>query len=478
MASVYKHREGWQACANVQGRRIKKNFATERAAKRWATATEAEMERAHQPSLGGPSRVTLAGMLMRYAHQFTNSKKGAKAELDRINRYLVAAHLPQLRQQLTADGGIKLVEFVKNDNDEALPSAFLDHLDERRGKREKTNAFRARLACTLVSEISKDMLRSFMAQMHSDGLSGSTALKEMALLKHVFNVAIKEWNWTYFVNPLLGMALPRPAPPRDRVFAADEEERLRRAMDECDNPFILPLFDFAIETTARRGSLLKLEWCDVDLERRYALLYDTKGGHNVPVPLTLRAIEILKRLPRDASSTRVFPLTTGALKSAWNRVCERAGIENLHFHDGRHIGTTRHAKRLRSPHMLMKITGHLTTGQLARYVHFMSDDITDALDATENLNASKPLPPDNTRQTVASLRAKSKSARLNAEKVTPGGAPVFDTRTSPSHSISKDEGRNMIAAPAKAHAMAVTVSASTVPPLGSNVIRFPFRKTA
>ena len=37
MAGVYKHREGWQACANVLGQRVKKNFATEGAAKKWAT---------------------------------------------------------------------------------------------------------------------------------------------------------------------------------------------------------------------------------------------------------------------------------------------------------------------------------------------------------------------------------------------------------------------------------------------------------
>jgi hypothetical protein len=35
MASIYKHRNGWQACANVLGERIKKNFATEGAAKKW-----------------------------------------------------------------------------------------------------------------------------------------------------------------------------------------------------------------------------------------------------------------------------------------------------------------------------------------------------------------------------------------------------------------------------------------------------------
>jgi integrase len=478
MASIYKHRQGWQACANMLGQRIKKNFATEAAAKKWANATEVEMERGHKPGLGGPSKVTLAGMLVKYAHQFTNCKKGAKSELDRINRYLIAANLPELRQELADNGGFKLIEIAK-DSDTPLPSAFQAHLEQRRDKRAKTNALRAQLACTRVSDVSKDMLRSFMSQMHSDGLGGSTALKEMALLKHCFNMAIREWNWTSFTNPLVGMKLPTPAPPRDRVFAADEEQRLRKAMEECDNPFILPLFDFAIETTARRGSLFKLEWCDVDFERRYAMLYDTKGGHNVPVPLTLRAMEILKRLPRAVGQVKVFPITTSALKSAWARVCARAGIDNLHFHDGRHIGTTQHAKRLRSPHMVMKITGHVTPGQLARYVHFMSDDVTDALDATEPAKGVKALPPDNAGQTAASLQARSKATRLNARTPPLDAIPAIPDKEAGAN-VSKNNDAGKFAASAMEEPIKATVVAvdPLVVPLGSNVIQFPSRRSA
>lgn len=415
MASIYKHRDGWQASVCVQGKRKKKNFASVSAAKTWARKVESELDQAHEPGLGGPSNVTLAGMLMKYAHQFTIVKKGCATELPRINRYLLAGGLPILRQELTDNGGIKLVE-VAASTVGTLPSAFSTKLKQRSEKRKKTNLLRTELACTTVSAISKDMLRDFMAQMHSDGLSGSTALKEMALLKHCFNMAIKEWSWVDFKNPLVGMNLPKPAPSRDRVFAADEEDRLRAALEQCDNPFILPLFDFALETTARRGSLFKLQWRDIDYERRYALLHDTKGGHNVPVPLTHRAIDILKQLPREPGQTKVFATTMHALKKAWERACERAGIEDLHFHDSRHVGATQHAKRLRSSHMLMQMTGHKTTAQLARYVHIMSDDILKELDATENITASKPLPPNNSQTSIASVTAANKQKRLNAQK--------------------------------------------------------------
>jgi integrase len=413
MASIYAHRDGWQASVCVQGKRKKKNFASVSAAKTWARKVESELDQAHEPGLGGPSNVTLAGMLMKYAHQFTLVKKGCATELPRINRYLLAGGLPTLRQELTDNGGTKLVEITAS-TDKELPSAFSAKLKQRKDKRKKTNVLRAKLACTVASAISKDMLRDFMAQMHSDGLSGSTALKEMALLKHCFNMAIKEWSWVDFKNPLVGMNLPKPAPSRDRVFAADEEGRLRAALAQCENPYILPLFEFALETTARRGSLFKLQWRDIDYERRYALLHDTKGGHNVPVPLTQRAIDILKRLPREPGQTKVFPITINALKMAWERACERADIEDLHFHDTRHVGTTQHAKRLGSLHMLMKITGHKTTTQLQIYTHISSNDVLKELDATEATTMSKPLPLDNSQTTMSTIVAKHKGNHLNA----------------------------------------------------------------
>ncbi len=94
------------------------------------------------------------------AHQFTNSKKGAKNDPDRINRYLIAAYPPQLRQKPTDNGGFKLTEVAKCSDDVTLPSAFQAHPAERRNRRAKTNALRARLACTLVAGVSKDMLRN------------------------------------------------------------------------------------------------------------------------------------------------------------------------------------------------------------------------------------------------------------------------------------------------------------------------------
>jgi integrase len=55
------------------------------------------------------------------------------------------------------------------------------------------------------------------------------------------------------------------------------------------------LVKLAIETAMRRGELLSLTWENVDLKRQTAHLPDTKNGDPRTVPLSTRAVAILRR---------------------------------------------------------------------------------------------------------------------------------------------------------------------------------------
>ncbi len=97
------------------------------------------------------------------------------------------------------------------------------------------------------------------------------------------------------------------------------------------NIFIASIIEFAIETGMRRSEILKLRWCDVDLENGFASLYDTKNGEDRRVPLTRRCIEVLQTVPQ--TDERVFPISATCLRLAWNRARKKAGITDLRFHD-------------------------------------------------------------------------------------------------------------------------------------------------
>ncbi len=405
---VYRYRDGWQAAVCVHGQRRRANFPTQAEARAWAHSVAAEMQTAHTPVLGGPTKVTLAEMLFEYAHLYSIGKRGAAQELVRINRYLVAGGLARLRLR-EVDGQHTLVQ--DPDTGGTLPSAFAALRNERVARRERTAAKREELARKQPARISRADLREFVTTMQVEGLSGSDIQKEIALLKHAFNCAINEWSWSGFTNPAQRLKLPAPAPARVVNLKPQEEARLVQALEQCDNPYVVPLHEFAIETTARRKNLLALEWDDIDLEQRVALLRDTKNGTHVPVPLTLRALEVLRALPRTPGESRVFPLTADALDAIWDRVRAKAGLERLQFRDLRHVGATRHGKRLGSPHLLKHITGHRSTRLLDVYVNFLHQDILEKLDATEP--PSRPTPSSSGMDAEA-LRRYKKARRLNA----------------------------------------------------------------
>ena len=66
-------------------------------------------------------------------------------------------------------------------------------------------------------------------------------------------------------------------------------------------------------------------------------LFDTKNGEDRTIPLSTRAIAVLKALPRNMDG-KVF---TADISHSFTAACARAGIEDLRFHVLRHEATNR-----------------------------------------------------------------------------------------------------------------------------------------
>jgi integrase len=72
----------------------------------------------------------------------------------------------------------------------------------------------------------------------------------------------------------------------------------------------------------------------------------------------------------------VFPgLTTEAIKRAFMRARRRAGLEDFHFHDLRHEGTSRLFEKGLNPIEVASVTGHKTLQMLRRYTHLRAEDL-------------------------------------------------------------------------------------------------------
>lgn len=202
--------------------------------------------------------------------------------------------------------------------------------------------------------------------------------RQLTILRHVFEVARKEWALPVQQNPVALISKPPLPPARDRRLGPNELGALVTGCRTCLNQLVSPAVHFAIATAMRQGEILSARWEHLDLANRVLLIPLTKNGKPRRIPLSSEAIAIIEGLPR-LESERIFPMSTQALKLAWRRLVKRAGIINLHFHDLRHEAISRFFERGLSIAEVALISGHRDVRMLFRYTHLRAEDVAKKL---------------------------------------------------------------------------------------------------
>jgi integrase len=246
----------------------------------------------------------------------------------------------------------------------------------------------ARLPIYLVG---RDAIRRFIDTVKREGWSENNTRKYLMLMSNLFQVAIKQWGMS-LENPVRMVVVPSNGKARDRRLEAGEYDRLYSELVRARNPYISSVFEIAIETASRRGEILQLLRKDVDFSNATAVLRNTKNGEDRVIPLSTRAIEVLRKLPAPIDG-KVFPVTDSQLRNAFDaatcrarkkyeKECLRNNIEpqasylmDLRFHDLRHEATSRFFEKGLNVMEVASITGHKTLDMLKRYTHLRASDL-------------------------------------------------------------------------------------------------------
>jgi integrase len=311
VATITRRGKRWRAKVRRLGVALSQTFGSKSAAQTWAAATEAEIvARSRGQVITGH---TLKQALQEYSARVSTTHRGA--------------HWEQIRLKMFE----RIIPFAGRPVDRLQPAEFATWRDAR-----------------LLS------------------VSASTVRREMGLLTAIMEVARKEWRWTAS-NPLSDVRKPSEAAHRTRTVQPWEWRALLRAVGwlpgrapQSRTAWAVACFALATRTAMRAGEIVGLQ--AVDSERRVAHLPMTKNGKPRDVPLSRQAMRILDGL------TLPVPLNSRDLDALWRRARGLAGIEGLHFHDGRHTATTMLAKKL-SIMELARVTGHSDTKMLMRYFH-------------------------------------------------------------------------------------------------------------
>ena len=326
MATFEKRGQFWRVKIRRAGLPAQtRTFDNKTQAQQWARSVETDFDKGITVDRRSAQRTCLAEILERYRREVTPTKRGAADENLRLK---AMAQRPFARIRMSA-----------------LTSSHLaGYRDER------------------LKEV-----------------SGATVTREFSVLSHAIDTARREWDVYLPTNPCTLVRRPPQGRPRNRRLQGNEEQRLLAVCRVARNPWLAHCVALAIETGMRRSELLGLQWANVDLERRVALLPLTKNGDSRGVPLSSRAVTIIRSLPAS-SNGRVFGrLTADGLKQSFKRAVHRAGITGLRFHDLRHEATSRFFERGLNVMEVASVTGHKTLQMLKRYTHLSATDLATRL---------------------------------------------------------------------------------------------------
>jgi integrase len=116
----------------------------------------------------------------------------------------------------------------------------------------------------------------------------------------------------------------------------------------------------AIWTGQRQGDLLRLRWSDYDGSK--IALVQSKGGRRVVIPVAkaLKAnLDNTKRKgPLILTNLSGKPWTSDGFRTSWGKLCTKAGINGLTFHDLRGTAVTKLARAGAKIAEIASITGH------------------------------------------------------------------------------------------------------------------------
>ncbi len=158
---------------------------------------------------------------------------------------------------------------------------------------------------------------------------------------------------------------------RIRFLSHEEEEQLLKQLEVQDSRYA-QLSRFLVESGARVGEALQLNWSDI--EAGYATFWETKSYRPRTVPLSNRANHVLKRVRVDGGrkSGPFHDIAYFRFRNSWNTAKEQTLMRQdrqVVPHVLRHTCASRLAQSGVDIKRIQEFLGHRTLSMTLRYAH-------------------------------------------------------------------------------------------------------------
>ena len=205
----------------------------------------------------------------------------------------------------------------------------------------------------------------------------ATRNRYIACLRAILLKAAGAWEWLDRAPKLKTYS-----EPKQRIRWISEEEALRLLAALPD--WLAAMARFALATGLRQSNVLKLEWKQVDLERRVAWIHadQAKARRAIGVPLNEDAVAVI-RGQLGKHLRRVFVGHDGkpmdewksAAQKAWKSACREVEIRDFRWHDLRHTWASWHVQLGTPLYVLKELGGWETLEIVKRYAHLAPEHL-------------------------------------------------------------------------------------------------------
>jgi len=247
-------------------------------------------------------------------------------------------------------------------------------IKERRGKKDldkdkdKLRWVDSYLRGRQLDEIDADMVESIAAAKESEGCGPATVNRLLALIRAILRRAWKKWEW---IDRVPAIEMREEPQGRTRFLTREEVDVLIEALPE----HLADMVIFSTQTGLRASNVTRLKWSTVDLEKRLVWVEakDSKTGKAIGVPLNSVALGVLER-NKGRHLTYVFtyegePIRSNPSNHGWYNALQKAGIEDLRWHDLRHTWASWHAQAGTPMSVIKRLGGWKTYAMVERYAH-------------------------------------------------------------------------------------------------------------
>lgn len=222
-------------------------------------------------------------------------------------------------------------------------------------------------------------VRAITDAMLAEGLSAGRVNRVLALLRAVLRKAEREWQW---IDRAPAVKMLRTEAKLPRWLTRDEAARL---IAECP-PHLAALVRFSLATGLRESNVTRLEWSQIDLERRTLTIPPSraKAGKPITIPLNRDACAIL-RAKHGQHLTRVFTYegrpVAAAHSGAYRRACQRAGLTDTNWHTLRHTWASWMIQAGVPLDRLQKLGGWSSLTMVQVYAHLATEHLAEYAEA-------------------------------------------------------------------------------------------------